>query len=195
MDDNGLKFLEIGAGTERRSIAVRDRAGAAPGLFWLSGYKSDMKGTKAVALAEWAEREQRSCVRFDYSGHGESDGAFTDGTIGRWLEVNGEAIYSTRPWTKYGEGPVADAAAVAMVAARAKGDFAGRTNGQNQGGGGVGRSLRLGTGLGVGHGSLASSNSAASSGGMTGSSSQFQRLNIASQMRVKTRLASMPPEA
>ena len=85
MDDNGLKFLEIGAGTERRSIAVRDRAGAAPGLFWLSGYKSDMKGTKAAALAHWAEQAGRACIRFDYSGHGESGGDFSDGTIGRWL--------------------------------------------------------------------------------------------------------------
>jgi pimeloyl-ACP methyl ester carboxylesterase len=85
MNDNSLKLLEIGAGSERRSIAVREYLGAAPGLFWLSGYKSDMKGTKAEALARWAQDAGRAFVRFDYSGHGESSGAFTDGTIGRWL--------------------------------------------------------------------------------------------------------------
>jgi len=85
MDDNDLRFLDIGAGGERRALAVRARTGAAPGLFWLSGYKSDMKGTKAEALARWAEAKGRACVRFDYSGHGESGGIFTDGTIGRWL--------------------------------------------------------------------------------------------------------------
>src|SRR5271169_1924737 len=85
MSDNGLKFLHIGEKAERRAIAVRAQAGAAPGLFWLGGYKSDMKGTKAQALADWADRQRRACVRFDYSGHGESEGAFTDGTIGRWL--------------------------------------------------------------------------------------------------------------
>jgi pimeloyl-ACP methyl ester carboxylesterase len=85
MDDNSLKFLEIGTESERRAVAVREHLGAAPGLFWLSGYKSDMKGTKADALARWAEQGRRACVRFDYSGHGESGGAFADGTIGRWL--------------------------------------------------------------------------------------------------------------
>ena len=85
MNDNSLKFLHIGDGAARRGIAVRAQAGAAPGLFWLGGYKSDMKGTKAVALADWAAQAGRACVRFDYSGHGESEGAFTDGTIGRWL--------------------------------------------------------------------------------------------------------------
>jgi pimeloyl-ACP methyl ester carboxylesterase len=85
MTDNSLKFLQVGEGPDRRAIAVRQRSGALPGLFWLSGYKSDMKGTKAAALAQWAEREGRACVRFDYSGHGESDGKFIDGTIGRWL--------------------------------------------------------------------------------------------------------------
>ena len=56
-----------------------------PGLFWLGGFKSDMKGTKAVALDDWAKAQGRACLRFDYSGHGESGGPFTDGTIGRWL--------------------------------------------------------------------------------------------------------------
>jgi pimeloyl-ACP methyl ester carboxylesterase len=85
MNDNSLKFLHIGEGAARRGVAVRSHDGAAPGLLWLGGYKSDMKGTKAVALAEWAAHAGRACVRFDYSGHGESEGAFTDGTIGRWL--------------------------------------------------------------------------------------------------------------
>jgi pimeloyl-ACP methyl ester carboxylesterase len=85
MNDNSLKFLHIGDGAGRRGIAVRAQAGAAPGLLWLGGYKSDMKGTKAVALADWAAGAGRACVRFDYSGHGESEGAFTDGTIGHWL--------------------------------------------------------------------------------------------------------------
>jgi len=86
MTDNTLKILEIGEGGERRAIAVRQHDGALPGLFWLSGYKSDMKGTKAEALAQWGQSHGRACIRFDYSGHGESGGAFTDGTIGRWLE-------------------------------------------------------------------------------------------------------------
>ena len=57
-----------------------------PGLFWLGGFKSDMKGTKADALDRWAGEHGRACIRFDYSGHGESGGEFVDGTIGRWLE-------------------------------------------------------------------------------------------------------------
>lgn len=68
-----------------RCIAVNARNGQNPGLFWLSGFNSDMQGSKAVALDEWAGQHQRACVRFDYSGHGESGGKFADGTIGRWL--------------------------------------------------------------------------------------------------------------
>jgi pimeloyl-ACP methyl ester carboxylesterase len=52
----------------------------------MGGFKSDMKGTKAEVLAQWARENGRSCVRFDYSGHGESGGDFNAGTIGGWLE-------------------------------------------------------------------------------------------------------------
>jgi pimeloyl-ACP methyl ester carboxylesterase len=69
-----------------RRIAVRRRSGTGPGLLWLGGFKSDMGGTKAAALDRWAAAHRRRCVRFDYSGHGESGGRFTDGTISRWLE-------------------------------------------------------------------------------------------------------------
>jgi pimeloyl-ACP methyl ester carboxylesterase len=79
-------FINVGSGTATRKIAVRARAGTGPGLFWLSGFNSDMQGTKALALDAWAAEHGRACVRFDYSGHGTSGGAFIDGTIGRWLE-------------------------------------------------------------------------------------------------------------
>ncbi len=57
-----------------------------PGLFWLGGFRSDMRGTKAEFLDSLAERQGRACLRFDYSGHGESEGAFGDGTIGLWAQ-------------------------------------------------------------------------------------------------------------
>jgi pimeloyl-ACP methyl ester carboxylesterase len=86
MSEAPLETIEVGAGPAARRIAVRARAGAAPVLFWLGGFKSDMGGTKAVALDQWAETHGRGCIRFDYSGHGESGGDFVEGTIGRWLE-------------------------------------------------------------------------------------------------------------
>jgi pimeloyl-ACP methyl ester carboxylesterase len=86
INNSCLQSVEVGGGPDARTIAVRVRAGAAPGLLWLGGFKSDMKGTKAQALDQWAAQHGRACVRFDYSGHGESGGNFTDGTIGRWLE-------------------------------------------------------------------------------------------------------------
>ena len=81
-----MNFLKVGTGSAQREIAVRRDAGNSPGLFWLGGFKSDMKGTKADALSSWARAQGRACVRFDYSGHGESGGDFSAGTITRWLE-------------------------------------------------------------------------------------------------------------
>src|SRR5216684_4540879 len=79
-------FIVVGKDSAARSIAVRARAGGGPGLFWLGGFNSDMQGTKALALEGWAAEHNRACVRFDYSGHGESGGALIDGTVGRWLQ-------------------------------------------------------------------------------------------------------------
>src|SRR5262249_31210403 len=81
-----LKFIDVGSGSDARAIAVRAVSGAEPGLLWLGGFKSDMQGTKAAALAGFALERGRALVRFDYSGHGESKGAFVEGTIGRWLD-------------------------------------------------------------------------------------------------------------
>jgi pimeloyl-ACP methyl ester carboxylesterase len=84
-------FLAVG--DPPRRITVRQREGKGPGLVWLGGFKSDMQGTKAQALDRWATAEGRACLRFDYSGHGESEGDFRDGTIGRWLEES-LAVYA-----------------------------------------------------------------------------------------------------
>ena len=78
---SGPLFLDVNA----TPIAVRRNRGAAPGLVWLGGYKSDMRGAKAEALAAWAQTSGHAFLRHDYSGHGESGGAFADGTISRWL--------------------------------------------------------------------------------------------------------------
>jgi pimeloyl-ACP methyl ester carboxylesterase len=90
-------FLDIGEGELSRRIAVRMRhgTGSNPGLVWLGGFMSDMGGTKAVALDQWAGAQGRACLRFDYSGHGESGGRFADGTISRWLEES-LAVFDAR---------------------------------------------------------------------------------------------------
>lgn len=74
-------------------IAVRIDEGAAPPLFWMSGFRSDMAGSKAEALAAHGRERGRRVVRFDYSGHGVSGGRFEDGTIGRWAR-EAEAVHA-----------------------------------------------------------------------------------------------------
>ncbi|MBR3369649.1 MAG: alpha/beta hydrolase [Rhodobacteraceae bacterium] len=69
-----------------RSLAYVRTEGSGPGVVFLGGFKSDMTGTKAVFLEDWAKRNGRAFLRFDYSGHGQSSGAFTDGCIGDWAE-------------------------------------------------------------------------------------------------------------
>ena|SRR5690606_23977827 len=81
MNTRQVEFVDV----DGTSIAVRRQEGDAPGVMWLGGYKSDMLGTKAEALAEWATGQGRAFLRHDYSGHGESGGEFADGTISKWL--------------------------------------------------------------------------------------------------------------
>lgn len=70
---------------EDERIAIRRREGSAPGAVWLGGFRSDMMGTKAEALDNWAVANGHAFLRHDYSGHGESGGAFADGSISQWL--------------------------------------------------------------------------------------------------------------
>jgi pimeloyl-ACP methyl ester carboxylesterase len=81
-----VKFETVPDGTE---LAYREDGGedvGRCGLFWLGGFKSDMEGSKAGALASLARDTRRSAFRFDYSGHGQSGGFFVDGTISGWLD-------------------------------------------------------------------------------------------------------------
>jgi pimeloyl-ACP methyl ester carboxylesterase len=89
------QFLDVGSADGRRRIAYLQlpatQAGR-PGIVWLCGLKSEMTSTKAAAVAEWAQQQGLACLRFDYSGHGQSEGRFEDGTIGRWLEEAEAAV-------------------------------------------------------------------------------------------------------
>ena len=67
-------------------LAWRRIDGAGPTVVWMGGFRSDMAGTKAAALARWAAERGRAYVRCDYFGHGESEGDCRDGTITRWRE-------------------------------------------------------------------------------------------------------------
>lgn len=75
------RFLDT---PEGRRIAYHRTDGALPGVVFLGGFMSDMEGTKALALEAWAKRRGRAFLRFDYSGHGQSSGTFTEGCIGDW---------------------------------------------------------------------------------------------------------------
>ena len=77
-----VEFLDRPGG----QIAYRAVQGREPTVLWLGGFGSDMEGTKVLALSDWAAAQGRAFVRFDYFGHGRSQGRFADGTISRWRE-------------------------------------------------------------------------------------------------------------
>lgn len=78
--------------TQGRRIAYVKTEGKGPTILFLSGLKSDMEGTKAVALEAWARAQGRAFVRFDYSGHGVSSGRFAEGAIGDWHQDTLEIV-------------------------------------------------------------------------------------------------------
>ncbi|HVU30079.1 MAG TPA: alpha/beta hydrolase [Sphingomicrobium sp.] len=78
----GLQYLQTGG----RRVAYRRREGETPTLLFLPGYRSDMEGTKALALDEFARESGLAMLRFDYSGTGSSAGRFEDGTLASWLD-------------------------------------------------------------------------------------------------------------
>ncbi|WP_084268471.1 alpha/beta hydrolase [Allorhizobium undicola] len=91
VSDRMLRPLRVTVGHSgfERDIAALYRAPrneALPAFVWLGGYRSDMSGTKALEMDRVADETGAAAIRFDYSGHGQSGGAFTDGTISRWLE-------------------------------------------------------------------------------------------------------------
>ncbi|QIE56933.1 alpha/beta hydrolase [Pikeienuella piscinae] len=94
-------YLDLGP--DRRIAHVRTKAQgagrAAPGVVFLGGFRSDMEGTKALALEAWARREGHAFLRFDYRGHGASSGAFEDGCVGDWADDAIQAV------TRLTEGP------------------------------------------------------------------------------------------
>ena len=75
------EYLDTPAG---RRIAYRRTPGEGPAVVFLGGFVSDMEGTKAVHLEAWAAARGQAFLRFDYSGHGASSGAFDEGAIGDW---------------------------------------------------------------------------------------------------------------
>lgn len=85
-----VQYLETAAG---RRLAYHRHDGQGPGVVFLGGLRSDMTGTKAVHLEDWARATGRAFLRFDYSGHGASSGTFTDGCIGDWA-ADAQAVIS-----------------------------------------------------------------------------------------------------
>jgi pimeloyl-ACP methyl ester carboxylesterase len=81
MTDPSIKHISLSG----ESIAVLSREGDGVGLVWLGGWRSDMHGSKAVHLDAVAKREGFPFLRFDYSGHGQSSGHWSEGTLSKWL--------------------------------------------------------------------------------------------------------------
>jgi pimeloyl-ACP methyl ester carboxylesterase len=90
MSDKSPTFLDV----DGIKIAFEKRAGSSPGLIWLGGWRSDMSGTKALHLDQFARKTGRAMLRHDYSGHGQSGGRLQDGSISLWVRQS-IAVFKT----------------------------------------------------------------------------------------------------
>ncbi len=90
--DRGERNVQRLARPDGNTVAYARTDGRTPTVVFLGGFRSDMTGTKAMALEDWARRTGQAYLRFDYLGHGQSSGRFEDGTIGRWLDDSLGAI-------------------------------------------------------------------------------------------------------
>jgi pimeloyl-ACP methyl ester carboxylesterase len=79
-------FIQVGADSKARNIAVRITKGTGTPVVWFGGFRSDMMSTKAIALDDWCKAHGHPMIRMDYTGHGESSGLFEDCTLSTWIE-------------------------------------------------------------------------------------------------------------
>ena len=87
------KFLATQTG---QKLAYSFTKGKGPTVVFLGGFKSDMEGSKAIFLEKWAKKRNRSFLRFDYSGHGQSTGDFLNLGIGDWFNDTKQIIELTK---------------------------------------------------------------------------------------------------
>lgn len=87
-------YLELGPGRRIAYVLTpaEGEGGDLPGVVFLGGFRSDMEGTKALALEEWARASGRGFLRFDYAGHGASSGVFEEGCVGDWADDAREVV-------------------------------------------------------------------------------------------------------
>jgi pimeloyl-ACP methyl ester carboxylesterase len=90
MAETALPDIAFASGPDGLSLAYRHAAGSGPLIVFLPGYMSDMAGSKAEAVLQWAVDNGRGCLLLDYSGCGKSAGRFADGTLSRW---RGEVLH------------------------------------------------------------------------------------------------------
>ena len=68
------------------TLAFKRVDGSGATILWIGGFRSDMEGTKALALDAAAREGGWNFVRYDHFAHGQSSGDWRQATIGRWRE-------------------------------------------------------------------------------------------------------------